>query len=76
MLPVKDDQHQRVFHYAQFVAGICLSEKFIALKKELEAYYRGSQTEDWFLLAFQDALYAMMAEEEQEFFPTQAYQDR
>ncbi|MGI6552141.1 MAG: hypothetical protein ACOX37_03440 [Bacillota bacterium] len=76
MLPVRDDQHQKISHYAQFVAAICFSEKFLALKKELEACYLGSQAEDRFLLAFQDALYAIMAEEEQELFRLQADQDR
>lgn len=69
MLPVRDDDHQQLSDYSNTVASICLSETFLSLKKELERHYRGSDPEDMTFsrLAFQDALYTLMAEEELDF---------
>ncbi|NLC77926.1 MAG: hypothetical protein GX750_09970 [Clostridia bacterium] len=69
MLPVRDHEHQERFDYSRFIAGICLSETFVALKKELEKLY-GSSGEDELnssRLAFQDALYALISEQDLEF---------
>lgn len=48
------------------IALICLSEDFQNLKKELETIYFQSDVENVQLLAFQDALYAFLAQEEDE----------
>lgn len=69
MLPVRDDEHQQLFDYSKRIANICLSEAFTTLKKELEKFYRGGENEDttFARIAFQDALYALIAEEDLEF---------
>lgn len=68
MLPVQDDEQQKRFDYAQHIANICVSEGFISLKKELERLYGCSGDEDNSpLLAFQDALFALILEEDPEF---------
>lgn len=69
MLPVRDDEHQQLIDYSQCIANICLSEAFTTLKKELEKFYRGGENEDitFTRIAFQDALYALIAEEDLEF---------
>jgi len=49
------------------IALICLSEDFQNLKKELEKIYSQADTdEDAQIAAFQDALYAFLAQEEDE----------
>lgn len=70
MVPVWDDEHYKRFYYAQRIASICLSENFASLKKELEKIYesQGAGKSDLPLLAFQDALYALIAEDDPEFF--------
>lgn len=46
------------------VAEICLSQDFIDLKNELEGIYFQNGIENAVLTAFQDALYAILAQEE------------
>lgn len=47
------------------IALICLSEDFQNLKRELEKIYQQANTEeDAQIAAFQDALYAFLAQEE------------
>jgi hypothetical protein len=48
------------------IALICLSEEFQSLKKELESVYLRSDIDNAGLVAFQDALYAFLAQEEDE----------
>jgi len=48
------------------IALICLSEEFQKLKTELESMYGQYNMEDVGLTAFQDALYAFLAEEDDE----------
>ncbi|NLL17426.1 MAG: hypothetical protein GX262_00190 [Clostridia bacterium] len=69
MLPVRDDEHQERFDYSHYIANICLSEPFIALKRELERLYGNSGEDDInsSRLAFQDALYAVISEHDLEF---------
>lgn len=69
MLPVRDAEHQKRCDYTKHIANICMSEGFIALKKELEKLYDYSEGEEFNLplLAFQDALYAIISEEDPEF---------
>lgn len=46
------------------VAEICLSQDFIDLKNELEGIYFQNGIENALLTAFQDALYAILAQED------------
>jgi len=48
------------------VAVIVLSDEFQALKKELETVYCRSNLDNARVVAFQDALYAFLAEREDE----------
>ena len=51
--------------WLKHIALICLSEDFQNLKKELEKIYQQSDIEeDAQIAAFQDALYAFLAQEE------------
>lgn len=74
MLPVRDDEHQERFNYSNYIANICLSESFVALKRELESLYGNSGEDDAnsSRFAFQDALYAVISEQDLEFKKPQA----
>lgn len=48
------------------IALICLSEEFQSLKQELEVIYLRSNVDNAGLVAFQDALYSFLAQEEDE----------
>ncbi|MDD4358990.1 MAG: hypothetical protein PHX16_01040 [Syntrophaceticus sp.] len=70
-LPVIHEYHHDLKKVVQQIAQICLSEEFITLKKELEELYaRTPQLERAFSTAFQDALYAIIAQEEIEMHNT------
>ncbi|GAW94298.1 hypothetical protein [Calderihabitans maritimus] len=62
VLPVRDERHQLLNEYVQSIAGICLSEEFIKLRRELEEIYAATDGERAKTVAFQDALYAIMAQ--------------
>lgn len=47
------------------IALICLSEEFQNLKRELEEIYKNANMDNVRLIAFQDALYAFFAQEEE-----------
>jgi hypothetical protein len=66
-LPVMDERHQEVRRLVQLVSVICLSEEFLTLRKELESLYLKFGNEPAPVLAFQDALYSLMAQEEVDF---------
>lgn len=70
-LPVIHEYHHDLKKVVQQIAQICLSEEFITLKKELEELYvKTPQLERAFSTAFQDALYAIIAQEEIEMHNT------
>lgn len=71
--PLVDDRHQELRLIVQVVSLICLSEEFTALKKELESLYLRLGNEPASVLAFQDALYSLMAQEELDFRRARAY---
>jgi len=52
--------------WVNHIALICLSEEFQSLKKELECVYLRSNMDNAGLVAFQDALYAFLAQAEDE----------
>lgn len=63
-LPVIDDYHQSLKRIVQRISRICLSEEFLALTKELEILYSSSYNGCAPIFAYQDALYAIFAQEE------------
>lgn len=74
MLPVMDERHQEIRNQVQYITAICLSEEFLALKKELEKIYKRSTPEEHAaILAFQDALYSILAQEEIGFSVSRAF---
>lgn len=46
------------------ISSICLSEEFQVLRKELEIMYLRCKLENAGIIAFQDALYSMLVQEE------------
>jgi hypothetical protein len=64
VLPMVDDHHKDIRQIVQKISLICLSDEFLLLKKELESLYQRSGSEHASVLAFQDALYSMIAQEE------------
>lgn len=55
------------------ITNICISEKFLSLKKELEYHYKLVGNEQAVTQSFQDALYAILAEEDIEYLNQRAY---
>lgn len=65
-VPNFDSADEDIKKWLNHIALICLSEEFQKLKNELEDIYKQSQVEDVKLAAFQDALYAFLAQGEDE----------
>lgn len=65
-IPRFDSPDEEIKKWLNHIAMICLSEDFQDLKKELEKIYIQSQMEDAQLVAFKDALYTFLAQEEDE----------
>lgn len=63
-VPRLDSPDEEIKKWLNHIALICLSEEFQELKKELEQIYRQSEVENYTLAAFVDALYAFVAQEE------------
>ena len=72
-LPVMDERHQELKRIVSLVTLICLSEEFMALRKELESLYLKHDNESAPVLAFQDALYSLIAQEEIDFLRVKAF---
>lgn len=72
-VPLVDERHQELRLIVQMVALICMSEEFSSLRKELESLYLKLGNEPASVLAFQDALYSLMAQEEMDFRRARAY---
>ncbi len=64
-VPKFDSPEEEIKKWLNQIAMICLSEDFQRLKKELEDIYSESNLENSRLTAFQDALYAFLAQEEE-----------
>lgn len=67
-VPRFDSSEEEIKKWARSIALICLSEEFQELKNELEQIYRQANLEDPAITAFQDALYAFLAQEEDNLF--------
>lgn len=65
-VPKFDSPEEEIKKWLNQIALICLSEDFQNLKKELEKLYLQSNVENVQITAFQDALYAFLAQEEDE----------
>jgi predicted transcriptional regulator len=64
-VPKFDSPEEEIKRWVNHIALICLSDDFQKLKKELETIYSRSSVEDFRTAAFQDALYAFLAQEEE-----------
>ena len=64
-IPKFDSPEEEIKKWLNQIALICLSEDFQKLKKELEAIYCKARVQDYRTLAFQDALYSFLAQEEE-----------
>lgn len=63
-IPRDDSSEEEIKKWARSVALICLSKEFQELKNELENVYQQAKIDDPVITAFQDALYAFLAQEE------------
>ena len=64
-IPKFDSPEEEIKKWLNHIALICLSEDFQKLKKELETIYSRSDVKDYRITAFQDALYAFLAQEDE-----------
>lgn len=64
--PKYDTPEEEVKRWLNHIALICVSEEFQSLKRELESLYVKSNIDNVRITAFQDALYAFLAQEEDE----------
>jgi len=71
-VPNLDAPEEEIKKWLNHIAVICLSEEFQNLKKELEGIYLESDMDNVRLVAFQDALYAFLAQEDDD----EAYRSR
>ncbi|WP_041274582.1 hypothetical protein [Desulforamulus reducens] len=62
--PKIDTPDEEVKRWLNHIALICVSEEFQSLKRELESLYVRSNMDNVRITAFQDALYAFLAQEE------------
>lgn len=65
-VPKFDSSEEEIKKWLNQIALICLSEEFKKLKNELENIYLECNIKDVGLVAFQDALYVFLAENEGE----------
>ncbi|AEF94343.1 hypothetical protein Desca_1488 [Desulfotomaculum nigrificans CO-1-SRB] len=64
--PKFDSPEEEVKRWLKHIALICVSEEFQCLKRELESLYVKSNMDNVRIAAFQDALYAFLAQEDDE----------
>jgi hypothetical protein len=60
--PYVDERDERLMEWCREVARICVSDEFKRLNRDLLKFYRKSGLHDPFLLAFQDSLYSLFTE--------------
>ncbi len=61
-LPETASGEQDVIRFVQNIAEICFSEEFNSLREELEFTYFNAKVDNAFITAFQDALFAILAQ--------------
>lgn len=64
VIAVSDTGEEKFREIINQVAEICLSQEFVDLRNELEGIYFRNGMENALLTAFQDALYAILAQRE------------
>jgi len=64
VIAVSSSREEEIRKLVDQIAEICLSKEFYDLKKELEGIYFKNDINNALLTAFQDALYAILAERE------------
>ncbi|ADG82239.1 hypothetical protein Tfer_3206 [Thermincola ferriacetica] len=65
---------QDVQKFVKDIAEILFSEEFNALRHELENHYFNANIENAFIAAFQDALFAILAQEDKIFIYPKGYE--
>ncbi|MEG6521708.1 hypothetical protein [Desulfotomaculum sp. 1211_IL3151] len=65
--PKLDTPEEEVKRWLNHIALICVSEEFQSLKRELESLYVRSNMDNVRIVAFQDALYAFLAQEDEDY---------
>jgi len=63
-VPEFDSPEEEIKKWINHIALICLSEDFKKLKNELEVIYRRYNIEKFMVVAFEDALYSFLAQED------------
>ncbi|MEG6615714.1 hypothetical protein V6C27_04640 [Peptococcaceae bacterium 1198_IL3148] len=66
-VPKCDSPDEEIKLWLNHIALICLSDEFQSLKRELETQYVKSNMDNVRLVAFQDALFAFLAQNDEEF---------
>lgn len=64
VIAVSDTGKEEFRQVINQVAEICLSQEFVELRNELEGIYFKNDIENALLTAFQDALYAILAQKD------------
>ncbi|MDA8211878.1 MAG: hypothetical protein M0021_08380 [Clostridia bacterium] len=59
-----DSREDELKRFIQQISAICMSEEFQVLRKELEAMYVRCKVENATIIAFQDALYSLLVQED------------
>lgn len=67
MLRLADYRDEQMRLIVDRISSICLSTEFHTLLEELEAIYKKCGMEDSTVTAFQDALYTMLTQNEEEY---------
>jgi len=65
-MPNRDPRDDEMKKWLNQIAVICLSKDFRSLKNELENHYKDAEIDNVQLKAFQDALFAFLAQEDDE----------
>jgi hypothetical protein len=60
--PYVDERDERLMEWCREVARICVSDEFKQLNRDLIKVYKKSGATDPFLLAFQDSLFSLFTE--------------
>ena len=63
--PSFNSSEEEIKKWISSISLICLSDEFQELKNELEQIYRQAKVESPAIIAFQDALFAFIAQEEE-----------
>jgi len=60
-----DGREEELKRFIKKISVICLSDEFQNLKKELEIMYLRCKMDNALMVAFQDALFTLLAQEEE-----------